>query len=233
MSLIDSGNLAAARELLGNSIEKATGLDRPDSPGAPLLVAVAAPLGRRRTREAAARYAWMALASIELTENVEYAGPRAPPPRATRARAWERRGGRSTCSSAGPRSQSRPAAQADGRFKLERARALAALGRDDEAIALATEAADELSESRPEQAGRAYAVAADVFARRGDAGGRWRCTSRRASSLGRRTRSSSARCTRKMAELLETEGRKDEALELLKRALVLQGGAPRQRLTAP
>src|SRR4029077_11351886 len=55
-----------------------------------------------------------------------------------------------------------------GLFQLDRARALAALGRGDEAIELAMDVVGELRETRPEQAGRADAIAADVYRAQGD-----------------------------------------------------------------
>ena len=107
-------------------------------------------------------------------------------------------------------------ASARRRFRVEKARALAALGRDEEAVALATETADALAEtgrSRPAAPTRSRPTSA----RNGD--------SAQALELYERPSSSPAaprvrpRGLRKMAELLEADGRKDEALELLKRAV--------------
>ena len=120
---------------------------------------------------------------------------------------------------------------ADDRFRIEKARALAALGRDEEAVALATESATCLTESRPEQAGRAYAIAAEVTPER---------RRRRALELYERapsspsgTPSSCASSTRRWRELLEQEGRKDEALELLKRAVADAARVARARIDSP
>ena len=110
----------------------------------------------------------MALAAIELTENVEYAATAhhllayVELDRGNAAEALDllERGHELAVRTGG--------ASVDDRYRVEKARALAALGRDEEAIALATETADALAENRPEQAGRAYAIAADVYARTGD-----------------------------------------------------------------
>jgi len=117
-------------------------------------------------------------------------------------------------------------AEARGLFSLEKARALAALGRDEEAVALAIEVADELAESQPEQAGRAYAVAADVFARTGESARGLELYERSVELVSERHPDFVRDVYGKMAELLEADGRKDEALELLKRAVGLQGQVP-------
>ena len=86
---------------------------------------------------------------------------------------------------------------------------------------LATETADALTENRPEQAGRAYAIAADVHAGNGDAAQALELYER-AAELAERHPEFVREVYAKMAELLEQEGRKDEALELLKRAVATQ-----------
>jgi tetratricopeptide (TPR) repeat protein len=220
-TLIDSGNLAAARGLLGESIANAVGMTDPILQ-ARLYWSQSRLHSAESNSEAAARYARMALASIELTDNVAYAA------RAHHLLAYielERGNAEEALEllEEGRRLAVRAGgADADGRFKVETARALAALGRDDEAIGLAVDAAGGLAEIQPEQAGRAHAVAADVFVRVGD-------TSRALEHYGRAVDLVSERHPEfirevygKMAELLEAEGRKDEALELLKRAVGLQ-----------
>ena len=80
-----------------------------------------------------------------------------------------------------------------------------ALGRDEEAVALAIEPADALTESRPEQAGRAYAIAADVYARNGDAAQALELYER-AAELAERHPEFVREVYAKMAELLEQDG---------------------------
>ena len=218
--LIDSGSLPRAQELLGSSIEKAKGATDP-------ILQARLYWSQSRLRsvevsiEAAARNARMALASIELTENVEYAATahhllaHIELERGNAAEALDllERGHELAMRMGG--------GSVDDRFRIEKARALAALGRDEEAVALATETAAALTENRPEQAGRAYAIAADVYAGNGDAAQALELYERAAELAGRHPELV-REVYAKMAELLEQDGRKDEALELLKRAVATQ-----------
>ncbi len=117
-------------------------------------------------------------------------------------------------------------ADADGYFKIVRAQALAQLGREEEAIAGAMELAG-ASASRPDLAGRAYAVAADVYARTGDHARALELYELSVELMAERDHGFIRELYGKMAELLEAEGRKDEALELLKRAMGLKEQARR------
>jgi tetratricopeptide (TPR) repeat protein len=222
--LIDSGSLPLAQELLASSIEKA------ETAADPMLQArLYWSQSRLRSAEVspetAARNARMALASIELTESVEYAATahnllaRIELERGNAAGALDllERGHELAMRMGG--------GSVDGRFRIEKARALAALGRDEEAVALATETAYALTESWPEQAGRAYAVAAGVHSGNGDAAQALELYERAAELAGRHPELA-REVYAKMAELLEQEGRKDEALELLKRAVATQSESP-------
>lgn len=220
--LTEAGELSGVRRLLEESVAAATDLADP-------LVRARDYWSRSQAHTdaqqpaAATRYAGMALAAIDVAESAEIAGrahlllARAELDRGNPEEALgllER--GRALAAGAG---------RGDGRFKVERARALSMRGRDDEAIALATEAAGELSGSRPADAGRAHAVAADVFARRGQRGRALALYERAGELLGDANPELLRELFGKTAVLLEAEGRKDEALELLKRAVALQGGA--------
>ena len=225
--LIDSGNLPAARELLGKAIAKATGITDP-TVQARLYWSQSRLHSAEHNGEAAARYARMALAAIELTENVEYAArahhlmAHVELERGNAEEALELlERGRELAVRAG-------GADIADRFRVDKARALAALGRDEEAVALAVEVGDALAETTPEQAARAYAVAADVFARTGDSAKALEWYERAVELVGERHADFVRDVSSKMAELLEAEGRTDEALELLKRAVGLKEEA-RQR----
>lgn len=221
--LIDGGSLPSARELLGKSIAKAEGATDPILQ-ARLYWSQSRLHSAEENPEAAARYARMALAAIELTENVEYAAlahhllahielERGNPEEALELL---ERGHRLAVRMVG--------AHAEGKFQVDKARALAALGREDEAVALAIEAANALREECPEQASRAYAVAAGVFARSGDADRALELYEQAVRLAGQHpefVRDVYA----KMAELMEREGRMEEALELLKRAVAFQAEA--------
>ena len=111
-------------------------------------------------------------------------------------------------------------------YQLERARALAALGETELAASLAMQLAGQLAEARPVTRGRAYLLLADLFNELGD--------EPRAQELyelaidciesqppGRHL----VAAYRSLAEILKSQGRRDEALELLERALATQSRA--------
>lgn len=107
-------------------------------------------------------------------------------------------------------------------FHLERARALAQLGRSEEATALAQRSAEMLESASPGDAGRGYAIVAEIYA---DLGDRTRAieTYRRAAELLQVSPSRYVlEVYARLADLLEEAGRKDEALDVLKRAVAVQ-----------
>jgi tetratricopeptide (TPR) repeat protein len=218
-TLIDSGNLSSARELLGHAIGRAADAVDPITQ-ARLYWSQSRLHSAESNAEAASRYARMALAAIELTENVAYAArahqllahielERGNPEEALDL---VERGQRLAVRAGG--------ADADGYFKIARAQALAQLGRDDEAVACAMELAAAVDD-RPDLAGRAYAVAADVFAKNEPAKA-LELYERATELLVERDHAFIRTLYSKMAELLEAEGRTDEALDLLKRAVALK-----------
>jgi tetratricopeptide (TPR) repeat protein len=223
-ALIDSGNLPSAKELLGRSLAKAAESVDPILQ-ARLYWSQSRLYSAEGNADAASRYARMALAAIELTENVAYA-----------ARAHQllahvelERGNAEEALDLIDRGEALAVraggADADGYFRIVRAQALAQLGRDEEAIATAMQVAG-TADSRPDLAARAYSVAADVYAAAGD---RTRALElyELSAELGEgRDHPFMRSLYSKMAELLEQEGRKDEALELLKKAVGLKEQAP-------
>jgi tetratricopeptide (TPR) repeat protein len=223
--LIDSGSLSSARELLGKTLAKAAKVTDPILQ-ARLYWSQSRLHSAENNSEVALRYARMALAAIELTDHTAYAA------RAHHLLAYiELELGNAAealelLESGYPLAVSSGGADARGRFRLEKARALAALGRDEEAVVLATEVAGELTEDSPEQAGRAYAVAADVFVRTGEPARGLELYGRSVELVSERHPDFVRDVYGKMAELLEADGRKDEALELLKRAVGLQSQVP-------
>ena len=219
--LIDSGSFPSARELLGKTLVKTAEVTDPILQGQ-LYWSQSRLHSAENHPEVALRYARMALASIELTDHTAYAARahhllayiELELGNAEEALELLERGYPLAVSSGG--------AEARGLFRLEKARALAALGRDEDAVALAIEVADELAEAQPEQAGRAYAVAADVFVRTGEPARGLELYERSVELVSERHPDFVREVYGKMAELLEADGRKDEALELLKRAVGLQ-----------
>jgi tetratricopeptide (TPR) repeat protein len=119
-------------------------------------------------------------------------------------------------------------------FQLERARALVQLGRSDEATRLARESAVMLEDASPGDAGRGYSIVAEIYEELGDRSSAIETYERAAElaliSPGRYALEVYA----KLADLLEAEGRKDEALEILKKAVAIQArtGATRAHTTA-
>jgi tetratricopeptide (TPR) repeat protein len=105
-----------------------------------------------------------------------------------------------------------------------RAQALAQLGRDEEAIASAMQLAGAAG-SRPDLGGCVYAVAAEVLAKKGDRARALELYEFSAELMVERDHAFIRRLHSKMAELLEQEGRKDEALELLEKAVGLKDQA--------
>ena len=109
-------------------------------------------------------------------------------------------------------------------FRIEQARALAQLGQGEEAASLAMEAAGSIGEASPSDAARGYALVAEVFAGLGD-----RARALELYELADESRPINSQVRRELAtrraELLEQEGRKDEALAVLKRAMQAQTDA--------
>ncbi len=111
-------------------------------------------------------------------------------------------------------------------YRLERARALAALGQHEEAASLAMQLAGQLDKMQPVSRGRAYLLLADLF---NDLGELARAEElyelaielARAQAPGKYL----ASAYRALAELLKKQGRRDAALELLESALAIQTDA--------
>jgi tetratricopeptide (TPR) repeat protein len=223
-ALIDSGNLSSAKELLGRVLAKAAESVDPILQ-ARLYWSQSRLHSAEANADAASRYARMALAAIELTENVAYA-----------ARAHQllahvelERGNAEEALDLIDRGEALAVraggADADGYFRIVRAQALAQLGHEEEAIASAMQLAGTAG-NRPDLAGRAYAVAADVYAATGDRARALELYELSAELMADRDHAFMRGLYSKMAELLEQEGRKDDALELLKKAVRLKEQAP-------
>jgi tetratricopeptide (TPR) repeat protein len=180
---------------------------------------------RQDNPDLAARYARMALHTIELTEHTLYAA------RARQLLAMVE------IDSGNPEEALRlldegyPLVVASGNrfeqavFQLDRARALAQLGERDRAISIALECAATLGETSPVDAGRSYAVVAETLEELGDVE-RAIELYELALELIRPGESYGERISMRLAELLERTGRKDEALEVLKRVLGAKTAAP-------
>ena len=111
-------------------------------------------------------------------------------------------------------------------YRVEEARALAALGESERAASLAMEAAARLGDALAVDAGRAYALIADVYAGLGDSA---RARELYELAIERLEEWGPSRylvdAYRRLAQLLEAQGQADDALDLLKRALGVQDRA--------
>ena len=107
-------------------------------------------------------------------------------------------------------------------FKLEEARALIQLDRPEEAASLAMEATGLLADASPYDAGRSYAVVADVYAELGDTAKAIELYELAAERMASPPSRYLMETYEKLAALLEGDGRKDEALGVLKKAVSVQ-----------
>ena len=109
-------------------------------------------------------------------------------------------------------------------FTVERARALSALGREEEAAALLLGIGPRLREAAPRDAGRAYCAVADIFRKQGDAARAIELYELAVEQAPVPSRHVAAALTA-MAEIYEEQGETQKALELLKQALAARAGA--------
>jgi len=107
-------------------------------------------------------------------------------------------------------------------FKLEEARALIQLGSHEQAGGLAMEASGLLSDAMPEDAGRSYALVAEVFAELGDRAKARELYELAAQMLEGGPRRYVLEVYQKLAALLEADGQTDEALGVLKKAVAVR-----------
>ncbi len=113
-------------------------------------------------------------------------------------------------------------------YRVEEARALVALGRPEQAAALAMEITPRLGEAEPLEGGRAFTLLAGIFADLGDG-----ARARELYELGIELLEAQpptrhlVEAYKGLAQQLEAGGRRDEALETLKRALGVQERAGR------
>jgi len=113
-------------------------------------------------------------------------------------------------------------------FQLERARALVRLGRPGEARNLASESAAILDDAAPTDAGRGHVILGEIYEELGDGASAIQTYERAAELLSVSPSRYLLEVYAKLAELLEAEGRKEAALDVLKQAVAAQArtGAP-------
>ena len=110
-------------------------------------------------------------------------------------------------------------------FAVERARALSALGRTEEAVELLLGTVPRLVAAAPRDAGRAYCAVADIFRKQGDVPHALEFYELAVEQAPGPSRHVAAALTA-MAEIREKQGETQMALDLLKQALGARAGAP-------
>jgi tetratricopeptide (TPR) repeat protein len=225
-ALLDSGNFGRAEELLGGVVARMS-----ESADPIFLARLYWSQSRlhsvRGEQDLAARYARRALAAVELTEHAQYAA------RAHHLLAYIEleRGNAEEALDLLERGLPLIHQSGDrfleGLFGLEQARALLKLGRTEEAHEKATEASGVLTATSRIDAVRCYALLADLFAETGERERAIELYELAAGSLGDAQTPLLFDVHARWAELLEQEGRQDEALDVLKRAVQYRTGATR------
>ena len=221
-ALIDTGNFGRAEELLGHAL--AVGKDFSDPIiRARLYWSQSRLHAERNDSETGARYARRALAILELTENTHYTArahqllahielDRGQPEEALRVlqEGW-------------PLLEHTGNPLERAQYRLEEARALAKLGEKEDAAALAMQISGVISTAHPEDAARSYTVLAGVYEDLGD-GSRARELYELAAEMLRPNNPNRylIHVFARLADLAESEGRKDEAFEYLKKAVGMQ-----------
>jgi len=106
-------------------------------------------------------------------------------------------------------------------YRLEEARALAGLGDVEGAAAIAMDVSGVIAGANVEDAGRSYTLLADLFAGLGDVERATELYELAAELLERNPNRYLVQVYRRHAELLEAEGRREDAMTLLKRAVAV------------
>jgi tetratricopeptide (TPR) repeat protein len=223
-ALIDSGGAPSAFELLADLHEQQKDITDPIA-RARLLWTQSRLHTLQHRPELAIEYAYRALQLIEATEHVAYAG------RLHVLLAYlhnEQGQGERALELLDTAAQQLSSAETDvdaARRRLERARALALVGRDEEAIEEALTAAAALEGSAIGDAGRAYIVIADSFRQLERTDDALRMYELAIANLSGSPSPLLAHALRRKADLLEQLGDKDGALEALKQSLDLHAGS--------
>jgi tetratricopeptide (TPR) repeat protein len=221
-ALSDSGEFTRAEEVVGRALVEGRQSFDPYT-RARVYWAQAKLRGDQGDVHAASRYAYQALAALELTEDLHYTGiahqlvarielerGRADEALSHLAEGWpliERSG--------------TPIEQAQ--FRVEEARALVRLGDKEQAGAIALEVSGLLRDAEPADAGRVYAVLAEVTIDLGDAEKAREQYELAAELLERKAPNRDlVDVYAKLAELLEAKGEADEAYGYMKKAIGMQ-----------
>jgi tetratricopeptide (TPR) repeat protein len=218
---IDNGEFAEAERVLKLTVEKAQNARDPVF-RARIYWSLSRLHALQGEPSPAARYARKALELLELTEHTTYAA------RAHRLLAHVELDRGNADEALDVLDRGLPLVQEGGNaadealFQLERARALVRLGRGEEAVDLAATSTESLADASPGDAGRGHIVVAEVYEELGERTRAIELYEHAAELLTLSPNRYLLEVYAKLADLLETEGRKDEALEVLKKAVTAQ-----------
>lgn len=221
-ALIDNGDLSRAEQVLARALTEGKELADPVT-RARLYFSQSRLLAERGDQDAGVRYGRMALATLELTEDLHFRAL------AHQLIAHLEIDGDRVESALEHLREGWPLLEATGspvelaHFRIEEARALARLGESEEAASLAMRVSNELGDALPEDAGRTYALLADVYVELGQPE---RAQELYELSVEFLKPSNPSRYVAdvyaKLASLHESEGRRDRAYEYMKLALGMQ-----------
>jgi tetratricopeptide (TPR) repeat protein len=218
-ALIDAGNLGRAEELLGTALAAGKGSQSP-TVRAQLYWSQSRLHDERNEPETASRYARRALELLLLTEDT-YRTARAHQLLAhIELNRGEAEKALKLLEEGWPLLEGTGNKLERAQYRLEEARALALLGRREEAGALAMQISGLLGDSRPEDAARAYTVLGSVYEALEDTS-RAREVYELAAELLKQKNPSRylIEVYSRLADLFEAEGRKEEAYEYMKKAV--------------
>jgi tetratricopeptide (TPR) repeat protein len=228
---IDTNEFRAAEELLEKTIGHA-----PDSSDPIFRARIYWSQSRlytmREDPTTAARYARKALELLELTEHTHYAA------RAHHLLAHVELDRGNAAEALDLIDRGLPLVEASGNraelalFRLERSRALVALGRNEEATASALESAERLAEVSPNDAGRGYGLLGEILESVGDMSGARARYEQAIPLLEGGPNRYLVEVYGRLAALHEAEGRPEEALALLKKAMNVQSPASTATVSA-
>jgi tetratricopeptide (TPR) repeat protein len=218
---IDTNDFSAAESLLERTVERSQDSADPIF-RARIYWSQSRLYALREDPNTAARYARKALELLELTEHTYYAA------RAHHLLAHVELDRRNPGEALALLDRGLPLVEAGGNrveialFRLEKARALVQLDRRDEAKTLATESADLLADIAPHDAGRGYTLMAEIFESLDDRARARELYERAIDLLEDGPNRYILEVYAKLAALHEAEGRSDDALAVLKKAMALQ-----------
>lgn len=218
-ALIDAADFPRAATLLGQTLEVAQQVKDPVL-RARLYWLESRLHAEQDDPERAAEYARKALAIVEMTEDRSYTA-RAHQLLAhielDRGNAGEAlevlERGKTLIEEGSPVEQAQ--------YRLEEARALAAVGEPQRAAGIAMEVSGVIAQANVEDAGRSYTLLADLFRELGDVARAQELYELAAELLERNPNRYLVRVYRRHAELLEEQGHTDAAMELLKKAVAI------------